>query len=56
MKKKILKYLVLVVLLGNLAAALAVVFLGVKSKPRQPLPNPNGYDDFVRAGRTDRGL
>ena len=39
-----------VVVVGNLAL-MAVVFLGGKSQPPQPLPNPNGYDDFVRAGQ-----
>ncbi len=48
--KKILKYVVFVVVVGNLAL-MAVVFLGGKSKPRQPMPSPNGYGDFVRAGQ-----
>ena len=43
--KKILKYVVFVVVVGNLAL-MAVVFLGGKSKPRQPLPNPTAMMIF----------
>lgn len=50
MKKKILIYLVLVVVLGNLVL-ISMVLLGIKSKPHSSLPNPNGYDDFLKAGQ-----
>jgi len=50
MKKKILKYVVLAVVVGNLALV-AVVFLDGKSQSRQSLPNPNGFDDFLKAGQ-----
>ncbi len=48
--KKILKYVVLAVVVANLAL-IAVVLLGTKAAPPEPMPNPNGYDDFVRAGQ-----
>jgi hypothetical protein len=50
MKKKVLIYLVLVVVLGNLVL-ITMVLLGIKSQPHQSLPNPNGYDDFLKAGQ-----
>jgi hypothetical protein len=46
--RKVLIYVVLVVVAVNLAIV-AVVFTG-ENKPARPLPNPNGYDDFVKAG------
>ena len=47
---KILSYVILAVIAANLAIV-AVAFLpGLSSKPA-PLPNPNGYDDFVKAGQ-----
>lgn len=48
--KKTLKYVVLTVVLANLTI-IAVVLLGTKSPPPERMPNPNGYDDFVRAGQ-----
>ncbi len=50
MARKVLKYIVLVVVAANLALVMAVVLGGLKTK-HHPLPNPNGYDDFVKAGR-----
>lgn len=47
--KKVLKYVVLTVVLGNVVL-LAFVFLGSPSHKPTPMPNPNGYDDFVKAG------
>jgi hypothetical protein len=50
--RKVLIYVVLVVVAVNLAIV-AVVFTG-DNKPAKPLPNPNGYDDFVKAGQMIR--
>jgi hypothetical protein len=47
---KILNYVILAVVAANLAIV-AVVFLPALSSKPTPLPNPNGYDDFVKAGR-----
>jgi hypothetical protein len=43
-----LKYVVLVMVLGNLAL-MACVFLGAVGPKPAPMPNPNGFDDFVKA-------
>jgi hypothetical protein len=50
MPKRILKYVVLLVVTANLAL-MAIVLLGRKTDAIVPLPNPNGYDDFVKAGQ-----
>lgn len=42
--------MVLVLVVGNLVL-ITMVLLGIKSKPQQLLPNPNGYDDFLKAGQ-----
>src|SRR5580692_1596965 len=47
---KFLKYLILVVIVVNLMIV-AVVFLGSSTPKRIPLPTPNGYDDFAKAGQ-----
>jgi hypothetical protein len=52
--KKTLKYVVLTVILANFVL-IAIVLLGTKTPPREPMPNPNGYDDFVRAAQMLRG-
>ena len=49
MARKVIKYLVIAIVAVNVAI-LAIVFLG-KPPPPRPLPSPNGYDDFVKAGR-----
>ena len=37
-------------------AVLTVLFLPMgRTAPRPPLPNPNGYDDFVKAGQAVTG-
>jgi len=51
---RILKYVVLLVVVVNLAIV-AVVFLGANSPQPRPMPNPNGYDDFVKAGQMVTG-
>jgi hypothetical protein len=48
--RKVLIYVVLAVIAVNLVIV-AVVFTGGSSPAARPLPNPNGYDDFVKAGR-----
>lgn len=48
--KKVLKYVVLVVVLGNVVL-MAFVFLGSPARKPTPMPNPNGYDDFVKAAK-----
>ncbi|MDB6111984.1 MAG: hypothetical protein JWR69_3734 [Pedosphaera sp.] len=47
---KFLKYFILVVVAGNLAIVAMVLISGLSPKA-VPLPNPNGYDNFVKAGR-----
>jgi hypothetical protein len=54
MAPKIIKYVVLAVIMVNVAI-IAYVFLGSSTPPPQPLPNPNGYDDFVKAGQMVKG-
>jgi hypothetical protein len=51
---KFLKYLILAVIAINLMIV-AVVLLGSAAPKPTPLPNPNGYDDFVQAGQTLNG-
>ncbi len=47
--RKVLILVVLAVIVVNVVIV-AVVFTG-GGKPARPLPNPNGYDDFVKAGQ-----
>ncbi len=48
---KILSYVILAVVAANLAIV-AVAFLPALSSTKPtPMPNPNGYDDFVKAGQ-----
>jgi hypothetical protein len=54
MAPKVTKYVVLAVIVVNVAI-IAYVFLGSGTPPAQLLPNPNGYDDFVRAGQMVKG-
>jgi hypothetical protein len=49
-----LKYFILAVVAANIAIV-ACVFLGGLSIKPTPLPNPNGYDDFVKAGQLLNG-
>ena len=37
-------------MLANLVIVFVVVLGAFESAPSKPLPNPNGYDDFVKAG------
>jgi hypothetical protein len=50
MARKVLIYVVLAVIAVN-AVIIAVVFSGGTGPAPRPLPNPNGYDDFVKAGQ-----
>src|ERR1700722_16135199 len=43
------KWFFILVVLANIVI-LAIAFLGDTAKPAKPMPNPNGFDDFVRAG------
>jgi hypothetical protein len=52
--KKLLKNVVFVLVVGNLAL-LAYVLLGMASPKPTPMPNPNGYDDFVKAAALLKG-
>ena len=48
----------LLFVMGGVATALlgaGVVVLSVGRTPESPLPNPNGYDDFLKAGHTVTG-
>ena len=47
---KVIKFLVMVVIVVNVVI-IAYVFLGGSTPPPRPMPNPNGYDDFVKAGK-----
>ncbi len=51
---KFLKYLILLVVAGNLALV-GYVFLGALTPKAIPMPNPNGYDDLVKAGKMLKG-
>jgi hypothetical protein len=51
---KVIKYMVLAVIMVNVAI-IAYVLTGNNTPPPQPLPNPNGYDDFVKAGQMVKG-
>jgi hypothetical protein len=48
--QKTIKRIVALVIIANLVIMM-VVFLGAPAKPSKPLPNPNGFDDFMRAGQ-----
>jgi hypothetical protein len=50
MARKIIVWLAALFIVGNLTIVLIVV-LGGKSTPPPVLPNPNGYDDFVKAAQ-----
>jgi hypothetical protein len=50
MARKVIKYAVLAVIVVNVII-ITYVFMGSSTPPPQPLPNPNGYDDFVKAGQ-----
>jgi hypothetical protein len=54
MAQKLLKYIVVVLITVNMVI-LGFVVWGRKSEPVVPLPNPNGYDDFVKAGQMLKG-
>ena len=54
MAPKVIKYVVLAVIMANVAI-IAFVILGGSTPPPPPLPNPNGYDDFVKAGQMVKG-
>jgi hypothetical protein len=47
-RKRIILVALGVILL--IASALVIDFMAGKPAPGRPLPNPNGYDDFLRAG------
>jgi len=50
MAGKVIKYLVLAVIVVNVVV-ITYVFLGGNAPPSRPMPNPNGYDDLVKAGQ-----
>jgi hypothetical protein len=54
MANKVIKYVVLAVIVANVII-IAYVFVGGSAPPPKPLPNPNGYDDFVKAGEMVKG-
>jgi hypothetical protein len=54
MAQKVIKYVVLAVIVINVII-ITYVFLGNSTPPPTPLPNPNGYDDFVKAGQMVKG-
>jgi hypothetical protein len=54
MANKVIKYVVLAVIVVNVII-IAYVLTGSSAPPPTPLPNPNGYDDFVKAGRMVKG-
>ena len=49
------KLLVGLVVIANLVLLLIVILGAFGSPPPKPLPNPNGYDDFVKAGKMVSG-
>src|ERR1700677_2697324 len=49
LEKKI-KWLFTLVVLANLIIVFVVVLGALQPAPPRPMPNPNGYDDFVKAG------
>ncbi len=49
-----LKYFILAVIAINVAILAIALLPGLSTKPI-PLPNPNGYDDFVKAGQSLSG-
>ena len=50
MARKVIIYAVLAVVAVN-AVIIALVIAGGAGPASRPLPNPNGYDDFVKAGK-----
>src|SRR5689334_22743996 len=51
-KFKVIPVTLVAVLLAVLGLAAYALFEVNRPVPRPPLPNPNGYDDFVKAGQT----
>ncbi|MDB6125808.1 MAG: hypothetical protein JWQ71_4801 [Pedosphaera sp.] len=49
--QKTIKRLVAFIIIANLVIIIFVFLGGNSSTPSNPLPNPNGYDDFVKAGQ-----
>jgi hypothetical protein len=47
---KKVKWLFTFVVLANLVIVLVVILGALQPAPPRPMPNPNGYDDFVKAG------
>ena len=45
------KWLFGIIVAANLVLVLIVILGAFGSPPPKPLPNPNGYDDFVKAGK-----
>ena len=54
MRKRI-RNLVIASMLGGLVILLALVVLPGRTPPPAPLPNPNGFDDFLRAAQMVTG-
>jgi hypothetical protein len=54
MARKIIIYAVFAVIVANLVI-ITLVFIGGASPAPRPMPNPNGYDDFVKAGQMVTG-
>ena len=50
LQKKV-KWLFGLIIAANLIIVLMVVVGAFGPPPPKPLPNPNGYDDFVKAGK-----
>jgi hypothetical protein len=50
LQKKV-KWLFTLIVLGNLVIVMMVILGALEPPPTKPLPNPNGYDDFVKAGK-----
>jgi hypothetical protein len=55
MPRKLRNLLLALVVVCVLATLAALVFTASRQPARPPLPNPNGYDDFVKAGEAMRG-
>ena len=50
MARRIIKFILIAIAVGG-AAVIGMVLLSEKPPARHAVPNPNGYDDFVKAGR-----
>jgi hypothetical protein len=50
LQKKV-KWLFTLIVLANVVIVLMVILGGIAPPSQKPLPNPNGYDDFVKAGK-----